>query len=51
MQTWSSNLYCELAPLTRDVTCSKLKRYGEKIDDKKLPVEQTQKKISLKQSA
>ena len=34
-------LSCELAPLTRDVTCSKLQRYGENIGDKKLSVKQT----------
>ena len=36
-----SILYSELAPLTRDVTCSKLQRYGENTGDKKLSVEQT----------
>ena len=31
----------ELAPVTRDVTCSKYQRYGENICDKKLSVERT----------
>ena len=34
-------LYCEHATLTRDVTCSKLWRYGGNISDKKLSVEHT----------
>ena len=33
-----SCLYCELAPLTRDVTCLKCYRYRENIGDKKLSV-------------
>ena len=33
-----SCLYCEIAPLTRDVTCLKCYRYRENIDDKKLSV-------------
>ena len=41
MQIKSSILYCELVPLTRDVTCSKLQRYLENISDKKLSVEHT----------
>ena len=36
-----SILYSKLAPLTHDVTCSKLSKYGENIRDKKLSVEQT----------
>ena len=32
----SSILYYELTPLIHDVTCSKLKRYGEHIGEKKL---------------
>ena len=39
--TYNSNLYPELTLLTRDVTCSKLERYGENIDDKKLSVKHT----------
>ena len=35
--------FFELAPLTPDVTGSKLQRYGENTGDKKLPVEHTQK--------
>ena len=38
MQTQSSILYSELAPLTSDKTCLKLLRYVENIGDKKLPV-------------
>ena len=42
-ETKSSTVFFELAPLTRDVTSSKLQRYGENTGDKKLPVEHTQK--------
>ena len=34
-QIYSNILYCEPAPLTRDVTCSKLQKYGENIGEKK----------------
>ena len=41
MKTQNSILYSELAPMTRDETCSRLQRYGENVGDKKLSVEHT----------
>ena len=37
----STILYYEITPLIRDVTCSKLKRYREKICDVKLSAKHT----------
>ena len=42
-----SYLYCELAPLTRDVTCSKLQRYRENIGDKKLSMKHTSLLVAI----
>ena len=35
------HFYYEHATLTRDITCSKLQRYGKNIGDKRLSVEHT----------
>ena len=47
-KTYVNNIiYTERTPLTRDVTWSKLSRYGESIADQKLSVERIRSKLVI----